>query len=244
VPPVVADITPTVNLNVCSGKNATLVAEGMGTINWYASLSSTTALSTGSVFATAALNSSGTVTFYAEANTCMASDPRVGVTVTVMPLPVLSVNSSYSVICKGQSVNLNVSGGVTYTWSIGANSANITVSPTVTTVYTVSSTSSLGCVGTKTIQQMVIICTGIDEAGQATQATIYPNPFADQVQISFGSKAKREIRIYNSLGQLVWRNEGEDEQYNVDAAFISRGLYYLQVVQQQNVVHEQKVLKQ
>ncbi len=60
----------------------------------------------------------------------------VTVTGTVSPGSGLSVNSS--TICSGVNTSLMASGAPTYTWSTGSNSSSITVSPSVTTVYTVS----------------------------------------------------------------------------------------------------------
>lgn len=52
-------------------------------------------------------------------------------------------------ICAGQSLNITAFGGSTYSWSHNsANTATITVSPTVNTTYTVTATSGGGCVST------------------------------------------------------------------------------------------------
>lgn len=70
--------------------------------------------------------------------------------------PTLSITQSSTNICSGNSVTLtaNVTGTVsvsTYTWSNGTqNTTSIVVSPTATTVYTVSGTSAAGCVGSGT----------------------------------------------------------------------------------------------
>ena len=51
-----------------------------------------------------------------------------GPTVTLSPPPT---------ICGGSSAILTVSGGVSYTWSTGATTSSITVTPVITTIYTV-----------------------------------------------------------------------------------------------------------
>ncbi|MGQ0828039.1 MAG: gliding motility-associated C-terminal domain-containing protein, partial [Bacteroidota bacterium] len=63
------------------------------------------------------------------------------VTITVTPPPTITVNSP--TICPGASATLTGSGGTTYVWSTGATTTAITVSPAVTTSYTV--TGTLGC---------------------------------------------------------------------------------------------------
>ena len=68
--------------------------------------------------------------------------------------PALITVSGNTAICSGGSATLTASGVNTYTWSTGANSTTVAVTPTTTTIYTVSGTvSGLGCIasGTKTV---------------------------------------------------------------------------------------------
>ncbi len=76
--------------------------------------------------------------------------------------PSINITSSAPGICSGSSVSLTASasgsvGVSSYTWAGGPTSASIVVSPTVTTVYTVSGTSTAGCIGTKTAQVTVTL---------------------------------------------------------------------------------------
>ena len=65
--------------------------------------------------------------------------------VKVYNIPVITTNISSSTICPGSSVTLSASGASTYNWSNGANNAQISVSPTVNTVYKVVGKSN-GCI--------------------------------------------------------------------------------------------------
>jgi hypothetical protein len=67
----------------------------------------------------------------------------------------LNATSTTTAICKGQFANLSVSGASTYTWSNSFQTPNIVVSPSLTTVYSVSGTNSGGCIETKTFQLSV-----------------------------------------------------------------------------------------
>ena len=60
----------------------------------------------------------------------------------------ISVASTGTIICGGQSVTLTASGGSNYTWSNGAVGNPIVVSPSVTTTYSVTAPS--GCSGSST----------------------------------------------------------------------------------------------
>lgn len=77
-----ANTTPTVNLLICQGNTTTLTATGSGTIAWYASASSTTALGSGTSFVTPTL-AAGTYSYYAESATCTLSATRTLVSFTV-----------------------------------------------------------------------------------------------------------------------------------------------------------------
>lgn len=66
-------------------------------------------------------------------------------TVTVIDPPAIGLN--FPVICPGQTANVNAIGASTFTWSTGFVGTSISVSPSVTTDYTVTATNSSGCTG-------------------------------------------------------------------------------------------------
>src|SRR3982750_2013999 len=70
--------------------------------------------------------------------------------------PVLVAGASPTAICPGFVSTLTISGGVSHTWSAGAQVANsITVSPASTSVYTITGETSFGCLTTQTISLLV-----------------------------------------------------------------------------------------
>ncbi|MBK9283845.1 MAG: T9SS type A sorting domain-containing protein [Sphingobacteriaceae bacterium] len=140
-PPTPTNVTPVSNLTVCSGQSATIMAQPIitGSVNWYATPTSTTILGTGTVFTTPNLTT-GTYTYYAEAYTCTNSINRAPVSITVFANPTITVNSGS--ICTGQSFTMIPSGAVSYTYSSGS----AVVSPTNTSLFTVVGTNSNGCV--------------------------------------------------------------------------------------------------
>ncbi|MEI8136455.1 MAG: T9SS type A sorting domain-containing protein [Bacteroidota bacterium] len=76
-----------------------------------------------------------------------------GVSVTINPLPIITVNSS--TICAGGNATLNAIGANTYTWNTSSNSPTIIVTPTTSTNYTISGTSALGCSNSATVMVVV-----------------------------------------------------------------------------------------
>lgn len=172
VPPVT--VTVTVNANpvagtpvvapttVCAGQPVTLTLNGYsGSIQWQSGPASNgpwTAIPGGTTSPyTYTVNSTTYFNAIVSNNCGTATSPAVGV--TVLPTPTLTITPNNPSICAGQSVVLNASGGVTYTWTpatflSSTTGASVTASPTVTTVYTVSSTVGV-CTGTRTVQVTV-----------------------------------------------------------------------------------------
>ena len=79
-----------------------------------------------------------TTSFFIEETSCGPGGPRTQVTVSVTPLPNISISSSDSIICAGQSSTLIANGASTYTWSpIVSTNSMVSVSPSATSNYTV-----------------------------------------------------------------------------------------------------------
>jgi hypothetical protein len=73
------------------------------------------------------------------------------VTVYVNPLPIITTTASPLFICPSQNSTLTASGASTYTWNTGATTNTAVVTPTVTTIYTVTGRSTLGCISSNTV---------------------------------------------------------------------------------------------
>jgi len=123
---------------ICVGASATLTATGALTYTWNTSSVNV------SITVSPTITSHYTVTG-TDANNCKNTATA---SVTVNPLPVITVNSP--AICIGNTATLTVNGASTYTWSTGANTNTVTLSPTINTNYTVSGTNANLCVNTAT----------------------------------------------------------------------------------------------
>jgi gliding motility-associated-like protein len=106
---------------------------------------------------------------------------------TIAPSPIISISSSpistTPSICYGQTATLTASGATTYSWSTGATSSSIIVSPTTTTTYSITGIAS-GCSAISTLLLNVTsyptisitsptICNGNVASVSATGATSY-----------------------------------------------------------------------
>jgi gliding motility-associated-like protein len=149
---ILGEVTPiAAGTTICSGNTATLTVtspSNFGFFNWYdAPTGGNLVLGNNPSFTTPILNS--TITYYVEHNNSLngCGSHRTPVIVTVNPTPVVTVNNP--TICNGNSTNLTANGATTYVWDNSSTVNPLSVSPIVTTTYSVSGTS-IGCTGTAT----------------------------------------------------------------------------------------------
>ncbi|MEO8761597.1 MAG: hypothetical protein ABI388_09275, partial [Bacteroidia bacterium] len=116
----------------CPGTPTTLTASGADTYTW--SNSATTNSITVSPLVNSNYGVTGTDTITGCTNTGI-------IFITVAPANVF-INYSVDSVCIGNSATFTAGGATTYTWSTGETTASITVSPTVTTTYSVIATGA------------------------------------------------------------------------------------------------------
>jgi len=138
---------PIVNLgpdtNICLGDNYTLNALNNGASYVWTG---------GSTNQTLIIDTAGTYgVTVTDANTCSETDAMV---LVINQLPVLSISPADTSICLGESVVLQAFGDASIIWLNGVgffpNGMTNSLSPTVTTTYTIEGTDSIGCVNTFT----------------------------------------------------------------------------------------------
>jgi hypothetical protein len=126
--------------SICVGSSATFTASGVNSYSW----------STGALTATALVSPTVNATYSVIGTTSVGCQAQLLQSLTVVALPSVSASPNTSAICVGSSASLTGSGASTYSWSNGANTATTAVSPTISATYTVTGTSSVGCVNTAT----------------------------------------------------------------------------------------------
>lgn len=146
----------TIAPSVCQNASVNVTAN-TGTVTasgytWSASPSGPLIASQNASFTAVSFPTAGifSITLTASSGTQVASHTK---TIQVQSGPSLSVSASTTSICAGSSSTIMVSGGNTYTWQPGNSSgSSLVVSPTTSATYSVSSTSTLGCITMSTIQ--------------------------------------------------------------------------------------------
>jgi gliding motility-associated-like protein len=135
---------------ICSGASTTLVASGASNYVW----SPATGLS-GTTTASVSANPAMTTIYQVIGSTPQGCADTASVTLTVNPLPAVSVTPNNPIICQGNSATLVFSGADSYTVSpltglTGFTGTSVNAAPQNTTTYTVTGVDANGCVNTTT----------------------------------------------------------------------------------------------
>jgi hypothetical protein len=134
------------NATICSGSGpVTLLASGASTYSW----------NTGATTPQIIVSPSVTTIYTVTGSNGSCSSIKTA-TVYVNTTPSVNIVSSNSVICAGQSVTLTASGASTYSWSTGATSPTIVVTPSSSgNTYFVTG-YNMPCSNTKSISISVV----------------------------------------------------------------------------------------
>jgi len=218
---------------VCKGQSATLSASGASTYSW------STASTSSSISVTPLVTAHYMVTGTDFASGCSLAVVK---SVSVLPVPSISLVSSNSVICRGETATLTAIGAGSFSWSTYSQGNTSIVTPSSTTSYTVSTTGSNGCIGTATLKQTVDFCLGFEESFERSSGlVIYPNPTNGKFYIE--TSTVLDVVILNSLGQIISFKsllKGLNDLSLLDQA---AGIYFI-VPQENSEVKTLKIIKQ
>jgi gliding motility-associated-like protein len=155
---VIVNPTPTITATgspttICSGVPALLTASGGVTYTWSpVSSNSSTIVVTPSVTTTYSVAASNSFN-------CVSSQT---ISIFVIPTPTITISASPTIICNGSSSTLIASGAASFSWMPGSlTGTSVVVSPTSTTVYTVSGANGV-CNSTRTFTLIVLAKPTID----------------------------------------------------------------------------------
>ncbi len=144
-------------------------------------------------------------------------------TVTVNPAVAANVAGNFQ-ICKGEANTYTVSGGSSYVWSNNSADSAVTLSPTVTTVYSVTATHN-GCSATTIFTITVNICLGSATIGNSTALRLFPNP----VKSTLGAEAAEpaELLFMDMNGAVILETKVAAGHHEINVANLPAGVYTL-----------------
>ncbi|WP_299362287.1 Ig-like domain-containing protein [Winogradskyella sp.] len=133
------DITVGDNVAILEGETVTLIASGGDNYLW----------NTGETTASITVTPTTTTTYTVTSSNGNCEDQEQ-VTVTIIPEVIANAGEDVT-ICNGETVILSASGGFTYFWNTGETTAEILVSPSVTTTYSVTVEDDYGYTDTDSV---------------------------------------------------------------------------------------------
>lgn len=138
---------PVINANsssasICGGSTATLTATGGNSYSW----------NTGATSAVISVSPSTSTTYTVTGTNALGCTNTQTVSISINATPTINATSSPATICSGATATLTGTGASTYTWNPGSSVGGVyNVTPSATTIYTVSGTSVAGCSTTQTL---------------------------------------------------------------------------------------------
>ena len=163
---------------ICEGENASLTASGGTQYLWSPG---------GMTTSTITINPNTTTPYtvvVTDANGCFAQD-NASVIVNPLPIPDAGIDQS---ICFGDNATLSCTGGSTFDWTPGnLTGASVSVTPNITTTYTVVVTTGAGC---QASTQVTVNVNPIPEADFVNSGNVcqFNNiSFTDQSSVTTGN---------------------------------------------------------
>ncbi len=217
--------------NICAGQSITFTNTSTNATSYSWSFPGGTPSTSTAASPTVTFNSAGTYTVTLTASNLNGTNTATA-SIVVNPLPTPTISGG-GTICQGSSVNLTASGGNSFTWNTGANTASINVSPASTTTYTVTATATNGCTATATASVTVLNCSSVDEVMNTSNFLVYPNPATDMITIALQLASAEPLKgeLITTLGQVLqqFTIAPSQQQITLITDGLSSGIYLLRI---------------
>jgi hypothetical protein len=145
-----------------------------------------------------------------------------------------AITNSTCIGCTDGSIDVTVNGGTPtyqYLWDIGEVTEDLSI--LLAGSYELCVTDDNGCTACDTYFVLDAGTSVADLQGQGF--SIYPNPINDIATIKINTNVNEasQLKIYSSVGQIVFETNFSGNEYLLSAKEFSRGVYFIQVVNSQ-----------
>lgn len=215
--------------SICSGDVFTITPQGASSYTFSSGTSTVSPISNASytVVGTGVLGCT---------NTAVSS-------VTVKPVPQMTVASTANVLCSGETATLSVLGADNYVWNTNETTADIIISPTILTNYTVTGTLN-GCNNTAVITQSVSVCTRVENISDNNgKPLIVPNPNNGLFFVKTANyNSRTQIEIIDAMGQVVLKKNIVSKETVIDLGSEKKGIYFIMMTDGNSMFSNQKIV--
>lgn len=214
-------------MSICEGSSTTYSVDpvaGAVSYNWTLP-NGWTGTSTTNVI-TVSANATGGNLQVLTASSCGTTGVSVQA-LAINPLPNVGATSDKPTLCNGETSIITANNASTYVWSNAVNAASISVSPTVTTTYTVTGTDANNCSKSFTISQIVSECLGLASASAYTsRISVYPNP--NNGVFTVVSDSDINLNVVDQLGRVVKTiSISKNNSMQLTITELANGVYFI-----------------
>jgi len=173
---------------------------------------------------------------------CFSQVPAIVTVVVSGTKPTVFISSlTPTTLCTGETIVINVFGATNYSWNTGATTSTILVTPTISTLYSVTGTDlSTGCSATASIFENVSDCTGMENVPASIQYKLYPNPTNGELNIETDDKIT--MSVINALGEIVLKQQLNEGKNILNLNEQPNGVYFVNL-QQNNETKTIRLIK-
>lgn len=178
---------------------------------------------------------SATMTYVVTGTDMYGCEAMDSVTVTVNPLPVVSLSGVPAMVCDMDAALLlsgAPAGGTFAGPGVTGNSFDPSAATAGTHTLTYSYTDSLGCTAMDSVSVIVDLCLGLNET-RTDGIHVFPNPFENSFVLQLDNPGRAHVRIVNSIGQVVFAQDMNAGRNEINTASFAAGVYSLEVVSAQ-----------
>ena len=194
---------------------------------------------------TLVVSSSGNYSlFYTDVNGCEDTDTAM-ITINAIPNALFVLDPSF--VCEG-TVPFLITGGTpsggTYTGTgVIANVFNPSVAGIGTHLLSYVYEGKNGCVDSAFQTITVDLCSDIQFVS-FDNISVYPNPSNGIFTIKTNNTSVSQLEIYNVLGEKIYKSAVINAQIEIDLSKQSKGVYFVQMVDDKNTILTKKIIIQ
>jgi len=207
--------------SICPGQNFTIAPSGAVTYTYFS----------GGPIVTPIANTTYSI-LGTDSNGCVSNNYALSM-VYLHDVPIISVVSNKTMVCKGEAFTLTASGANTFTWNSTFVGNPYSLSINANSIFVVVGSDLNSCKDSTSIQIKVSSCTHDFESDYEASVKAFPIPCTNELVLEMTKKyinKKLAYQILNSAGlilssEVVYLN---DTKYLINVESFPSGLYFLQ----------------